>query len=730
MVKLDSWQPVRLELARQSMVKLSALALAASLAACGGSEPTTTDGQVMTPDQGAAAAADAVCLFEHINYTGRTFCTGANLAWIGTQWNDRASSVRVKPGHRVALFQHSNYGGRSVTLSADTPNLVTLNFNDFASSLRITAPPVAPPPVRPPPVTPPPVTPPPVTPPPVTPPPVAPPPVAPPPVAPPPVAPPPVTPPPVAPPPVTPPPAKPSLVASIQIAQSLLFNSDDSALVLVANKATLVKVNVTSAAAPGAKPSGTLRVDNVNGGASRDLLLNTPSGALPATVPQVPSFNDSYTVTVPAEFVRPGLRLTATVGSGSGTTITPRVGDGVPINFVPISVQIAGVSGTLPVNLGPHLQALFPVSSVTVQAHPTYVSSRVRTLPTTEAGWNDAFDDILFEMRNLHEIEGAARHDYYYGFIPKRTLGLAGLAYIRGIAAVGFDMPSMPAAVRDIVAHELGHNFSLSHAACGGAGNPNANYPYPDANLGRPGRYVWPFLADTNTFYDPRPTDRHDLMSYCGGGVFSDYNYRLMQIYLTPADRMVVTESAAAAAPATQELLLISGKIGAAGAELIPVKSMLGRAKLPAAGPYLLRIVTATGTVEYPFAPRVLDHNDARQHFGFTVPNPGVIQSITILQDGKTLLSTSARAASTTERAQAANPPRVQEANGSLRVSWDSARHPYLTITWVSGSQRRNLAQDLRDGSASLSTAELPAGGSFEIILSDGLNTVRLMHNR
>jgi hypothetical protein len=668
-VKQYLQQSVRLELAQQNMVKLSALALAVSLAACGGSEPTTTDGTA--PAQvAAAAAADAICFFEHSNYRGQTFCTGADLAWIGTQWNDRASSVRVKAGHRVVLFQHSNYGGRSVSLSADTPNLTSLNFNDFASSLRITAPPV------------------------------------------------------------TPPPTTPSPVAGIQVAQSLLFNSDDSALVLVANKATLVKVNVTSAAAPGAKPSGTLRVDNVNGGASRDLLLNTPSGALPATVPQVPSFNDSYTVTVPAEFVRPGLRLTATVGAGPGTTTPPRVGGGVPMKFVPISVQIASLAGTLPVNQGPHIQALFPVSSVTVQAHPTYVSSRVRTLPTTDAAWSDAFGKILGELADLHALEGAARHDYYYGFIPKRTWGLAGLAYLRGNSGVGFDMPNSPATVRDVVAHELGHNFSLPHAACGGAGSPDPSYPYPDANLGRPGRYVWPFLADTNTFYDPRPTDRHDLMSYCGGVVFSDYNYRQMQIYLNPADRMVVTESAAAAAPATQELLLISGEIGAAGAELNPVKSMLGRAQPPAAGPYLLRIVTASGTVEYPFAARELDHNATLQHFGFTVPHPGAIQSITILQDGKTLLNTSARTASTTERAQAANPPRVQETNGNLRVNWDAARHPYLTVTWVGGGQRRNLAQDLRDGSASLSTADLPAGGSFEIVLSDGLNTVRLTHNR
>jgi hypothetical protein len=35
------------------------------------------------------------------------------------------------------------------------------------------------------------------------------------------------------------------------------------------------------------------------------------------------------------------------------------------------------------------------------------------------------------------------------------------------------------------------------------------------------------------------------------------------------------------------------------------------------------------------------------------------------------------------------------------------------------------LAQDLRNGQAALPAADLPAGGQFELILSDGLNTVR-----
>ncbi|GLS95676.1 hypothetical protein GCM10007918_29680 [Piscinibacter gummiphilus] len=675
LVNNDLQRSARIRPTPRTATALAALAL---LAACGGGGSggagTATETDASASDAAevaeATAAGGPVCFFEHVNYQGASYCSGADSAWVGSAWNDRISSVKVQAGYKVQLFQHINYGGGSTTLSADNANLVALGFNDAASSFKVTAP-------------------------------------------------------------VTPPTTGPSPVASIQIAQSLLFNSNDSALVLVANKAALIKVNITGSNPKASKPTGVLRVSNVNGGATRDIVLTLPTGDLPATTPAVPSFTDSYTATVPAEFVKAGLRLTVNVGDTTPTTLTPRVGGGVPMTLVPISVRIGGTSGQVPANQGPHIQALFPVASVTVRNHATYTSGRVTTLPTTDSGWSDAFGKILGELADLHTLEGAQDHDHYFGFIPKRTWGLAGLAYLRGSAGVGFDMPSAPTSVRDVVAHELGHNFSLPHAACGGAGSPDPNYPYPDANLGKPGRYVWPYLSDTNTFYDPRPTDRHDIMSYCGGQVFSDYNYRQMQTYLTPTDRQVLAAgSDRDTTAAVQELLLISGEIRADGTgELNPVKSLSGKPRVPAAGDYTLRIVADTGTVEYPFAPRTLDHDASTEHFGFTVPNPGAVQSVTVVRDGKVLLNTQARA----QRLQAGDAvaTQVQEAAGTLRLTWDATRHAFLTVTWVgTGGERRTLAQDLRGGSATLPTADLPAGGSFELIRSDGLNAVRSVHGR
>ena len=651
----------------------------AILAACGGGNGQSTasaDMQSSAADTAAAvataAAASPVCFYEHVNYQGASFCASADSSWVGGAWNDRVSSVKVAAGYKVTLFQDINYGGKTLVLSGDTTNLVPLGFNDAASSFRISAPPVAT-----------------------------------------------------------------SKVGTIQIAQSQLFNSDDASLVLVANKPALLKVNVVATTAGAARPTGRLHVDNVNGGTSTDILLTAPTSALPTAVPDVPSFADSYTATIPADYVKAGLRLAVQLDSAAATTLTPKVGGGVPMKFVPISINIAGTAGTRPTDLAPHLQSLFPVSSVVTQQHATYTSSKVTTLPATENAWSDAYGKILGELADLHSLEGAGSQDHYFGFIPKRTWGLAGLGYVGGSSAVGFDMPSAPTSVRDVASHELGHNFSLQHAACGGAGNPDPNYPYPDADLSKPGRVVWPYLADEKSFYDPRPTDRHDIMSYCGGQVFSDYNYTVMQAWLYPGNK-TLKATALATAPADtaqapsgepREVLLVSGELGDSGATLNPVKSFVGRVDTAPSGAYVLRVVTAAGTTDYAFTPLQLDHDAKTQHFGLAIPNTGAVQSITVLHAGKTL--TQARAASASDKATTQSAARevalqAKEAAGQLGVTWDARTSPFATVTWVGPTgQRVTLAQDLRGGSAQLATGELPAGGSFEVILSDGLNSTR-----
>ena len=54
-------------------------------------------------------------------------------------WNDFVSSVKIQPGFKVELFEHANGAGKVLTLQTSAPNLVKLNFNDMASSYKVTA---------------------------------------------------------------------------------------------------------------------------------------------------------------------------------------------------------------------------------------------------------------------------------------------------------------------------------------------------------------------------------------------------------------------------------------------------------------------------------------------------------------------------------------------------------------------------------------------------------------
>ena len=93
----------------------------------------TAGGGTVTP------AAGQVCFFTDINYGGTSMCTNASSSWVGSAWNDVISSVKVSAGTQVVLYGDINYGGSTLTLTADTPNLVSSNFNDVTSSYQISA---------------------------------------------------------------------------------------------------------------------------------------------------------------------------------------------------------------------------------------------------------------------------------------------------------------------------------------------------------------------------------------------------------------------------------------------------------------------------------------------------------------------------------------------------------------------------------------------------------------
>ena len=143
-------------------------------------------------------------------------------------------------------------------------------------------------------------------------------------------------------------------------------------------------------------------------------------------------------------------------------------------------------------------RTLLPVGDLEVEAHEPVLSSS-----------NDAYD-LLHQTGAIRVMEGGT--GYWMGTMSGSATGPGGLAGSGSLAS--FAIPNA-----FVIAHEFGHNFSMSHAPCGGAGNPDPAFPNADGTIG-----AWGY-----DFRDGRlvPPSWFDLMGYCDDYPFwvSDYHF-------------------------------------------------------------------------------------------------------------------------------------------------------------------------------------------------------------
>jgi hypothetical protein len=537
-------------------------------------------------------------------------------------------------------------------------------------------------------------------------------------------------------PPPDPTPTSAARMGQVALAQSMVFPSDDAQLVLAEGKDVLVLAKATTTNTQEAPPGGTLTVEDAAGQTLYSVALTPPTDGVPTTLQASPSFAHDYSARLPGAWVRPGLRLKVGLDNGlAATRLAPRVGASNAITLMAIPIQIGSTLATVPAAWSDYLRARMPMASVTGPTRAPMVSTRVTTVPTTSQGWLNAMYDLLDEITDIRVSEYAQSNAFYYGFFPKRSYGYMGLGYVGYPAAVGADWAYQDLGLQTFV-HEVGHNTGLPHAPCGGPANPDPDYPYANAALGAGNRFIWGYNATTKTFVDATDSALHDTMSYCNGDTFSDYNYRKIQVHLTPADASAMSQNKRSTQP--QELLLIGGRIRGEAVALRPPKSFQGLEQPPAPGPYRLRLIGTDATFsDHEFAPLRVDHDAQTLSFAFSVPHPGALQALEIWH-GEQLLLRQERAPNAAKSGQASGtlrnksgptsqtPPgwQVAESRGQLTIAWDASAWPYLMVTHV-GSQRTTLAVDARGGALSLSLKDLPEGGNFEFSASDGLNSQR-----
>jgi len=230
-------------------------------------------------------------------------------------------------------------------------------------------------------------------------------------------------------------------------------------------------------------------------------------------------------------------------------------------------------------------RSVLPIGEMHLTMHePFYTSVDLNTFD----GWRQLINDI----RTLRTMENGK--GYYYGAFHRANLtGLVGLGFIGYPVSIGLSQD-------DTFAHEVGHNMSLAHAPCGGAGGADPRFPYRDGSTG-----VWGYNPAGGGIIDP---DQYkDLMGYCNPSWVSDYSFE------KALDFRVRTEirpgggdpggvdPVDARRPAEQTLLLrgtaVRGKLVLDPAFLVETRPVLPDGD----GPYRLEGVGSGGRIVFSF---------------------------------------------------------------------------------------------------------------------------------
>ncbi|HXV87314.1 MAG TPA: Ig-like domain-containing protein, partial [Gemmatimonadales bacterium] len=149
---------------------------------------------------------------------------------------------------------------------------------------------------------------------------------------------------------------------------------------------------------------------------------------------------------------------------------------------------------------------------------------------TPPSGGEAAFWQQVLSELDMARVASAAPEEHWYGVVRPpagftfTTFG--GFGYIPGSGqstgphtrtAVGVQVGwfSRPTQARDLVAHELGHNFGRRHSPCGGPSGVDPDYPRADGTIGLPGHDVYAWAHGLAIFAPVISPQTGDVMGYC-----------------------------------------------------------------------------------------------------------------------------------------------------------------------------------------------------------------------
>ena len=363
---------------------------------------------------------------------------------------------------------------------------------------------------------------------------------------------------------------------------------------------------------------------------------------------------------LPADQIRSGLRWQVVrdpdgslPDDSSATDVFPRSGPAAlavaavpPLNirFVPITLAVHG--NTTPSiaesDLGGYLQTVrstLPVAQINaVIGAPQSTSASFGTAPT--GGASSFWTQVLSELDLARVASSNDPTTHWYGVVSPPTgfnfTTFGGFGYVpsdpretgrftRTAVGVRTGWFNNPTQARDLVAHELGHNFGRLHAPCGGPSGLDPVFPRPDGTIGQLMHNVFSWNGSSAFPLSTIPASNGDLMSYCYPLWSSAYTYNGI------LNARTVVVSADARPVAATEVLAIQGIVrdnGSAPPALLPTVSLRGYpTRAGDTGDHRLQGFDERGRLLFDafFTPTSVDHNPGVRLFTIAVPGDSAV---------------------------------------------------------------------------------------------------------
>ena len=289
-------------------------------------------------------------------------------------------------------------------------------------------------------------------------------------------------------------------------------------------------------------------------------LRNIPgrTNAIPTRIDQS-SLASSVNGRIPGHVVQPGLEMVIEVDPDG--TLDPSLGVKQRIPETGRLAQNVQVMPTMDLTLIPFLWSPDPDSTILDIVKEMAADSENRLwpihtlLPVSELSvipHEPVWSSSNFGFRLLNETEAIrvmeGERGYYMGTSAGSPGGLSGVAKLGGRSSWSRPDPTD-------MAHELGHNLTLRHAPCGGAGRPDPAFPGEDGSIG-----VWGYdFRGGGRLVDARTPD---LMGYCEPDWISDYSFARAMAHRAEVE---AASAAASSAAAPARSLLVWGGVDASG---------------------------------------------------------------------------------------------------------------------------------------------------------------------